>query len=558
MVIDRLQARTWVLGACFAAVTIVAAPAARAQAVEASAADAYAAADERFRSGDYTGALEVVDAAIASGEPTLPLLRLRGDLLLELRDFEGALAAWEAFLEAGPRGGNLRKAQRIIRDLAVVRTTALEVTVEEGPAEIYLDSKTLGLYCTADPTCRKGMLPGRYRLFIEREGFEPRIERIEVRLGQTTTIERALVERPSEVSISVAPDEAQVSVGGEALGAGAQQLTLAAGEHEVVVNLDGFATERRSIEARRGEPVQLEVALAELVRLEVNAADPVILLDGDVVELVDGTIPLAPSTAARQLTVQAPGYQDAMVEVAPDRPRGEAIAVELEAIPEPEIDDGPALPITVAAPAKRGPARMVAASGFGALSVASLAAATGFGLHARSRWNASKEHCDDEVLCNEEGFALVRSAQTSSRRADVSFATAGGAAAAGLALWLLPEPEVGRGRRYAIVGLGAGGLASFAVAGGFGLEAKSRWEAADPHCDVLIRCDEQGILEVDQARAAARRGNVMLVTGSAMTMTSLALWLFPSSSPAAPPPSVRAGPTADGSGMAVSISGSFR
>jgi hypothetical protein len=558
MGIARLQARTWVLGAWLAAGLLVGAATAHAGDDELSADEAYAAANELFRTGDYTGALEVVDAALAAGDPTLPLLRLRGDLLLEIRDFEGALAAWEAFLEAGPRGGNLRKARRIIRDLAVVRTTSLEVTVENGPAEIYLDSKTLGLYCNADPTCTKGMLPGRYRLYIEREGFEPRIERIEVRLGQTTTLERALVEKSSEVSLVVWPDEAQVSIGEEVLGPGPQKLTLPAGEHEVEVSFDGFATERRTLEARRGEPVELEVALAELVRIDVNAPEPTILLEGEPVEVRDGTIPLPRSSAARQLTVEAPGFQTATVEIPADRARGEPLVVELEAIPEPEDEVvDPELPILAAEPATRGPARVIGASSFGAVSALSLAAATGFGLHARSRWNASKEHCDDEVRCSEEGFALVRSAQTSSRRADVSLATAGGAAAAGLALWLLPEPEMGRGRRYAIVGLGAGGLASFAMAGGFGLEAKSRWEAADPHCDVLIRCDQEGIFEVDQARAAARRSNVMLATGSAMTVTALGLWLYPSSSPAAPPPTLSAGTTDDGSGVAVSISGSF-
>jgi hypothetical protein len=558
MAIARLQARTWVLGAWLAAGLLAGAATAHAGDDELTADEAYAAGIELFRAGDYSGALEVVDTALAAGDPTLPLLRLRGDLLLEIRDFEGALAAWEAFLEAGPRGGNLRKARRIIRDLAVVRTTSLEVTVENGPAEIYLDSKTLGLYCTADLTCTKGMLPGRYRLYIEREGFEPRIERIEVRLGQKTTLERALVEKSSEVTLVVWPDEAQVSVGEEALGPGPQKLTLPAGEHEVEVSLDGFATERRTLEARRGAPVELEVALAELVRIDVNAPEPTILLEGEPIEIQDGAIPLPRSSEARQLTVEAAGFQTATVEVPADRARGEPLVVELEAIPEPEEDDEDhELPIIASEPGTRGPARVIGASSFGAVSALSLAAATGFGLHARSRWNASKEHCDDEVQCNEEGFALVRSAQTSSRRADVSLATAGGAAAAGLALWLVPEPEMGRGRRYAIVGLGAGGLASFAMAGGFGLEAKSRWEAADPHCDVLIRCDPEGIFEVDQARAAARRSNVMLATGSAMTLTALGLWLYPSSSPAAPPPTLSAGTTDDGSGVAVSISGSF-
>ncbi len=510
--------------------------------------EAYAAATELARTGAYAGALETLADALVDQPQNRPLLRLRGELLLEIRDFEGALAAYRAFLDAGPRGGNRRKAQRIVRDLQVVENTALEVRVENGPADIYLDSKTFGKYCEADPVCEKGMLPGRYRLFIERDGYEPLVERIEVALGETTSLTRTLIEKNSDVTIDTAPEDAEVRIDGELVGAGAQELSLEAGTHEIAVSREGFAEASQTIEAREGQPVKVEVALAELVPIEVSEAGATLWLDGEKVELDGGALALAPFEGDRELVARAEGFEEARVVIPANRPLGEPVRVTLVPLPQP------APPPRAAG--RSGP-RTAASASFAATSALGLAAAAGFGLHARSRWSASAEHCDDDTRCNEEGFALVRSAQTSAHRADVAFGTATAAAAVGAALWFLPESEIGSTRRYAIAGVGGAGIASFALAAGFGLEANARWNDAQPFCDVRMRCSEEGHAEVEEAKAAARRGNVMAIAGTALTATALGIWLYPASDDSPPAATVSAGPSADGQGASLTISGAF-
>src|SRR4051794_32184658 len=54
--------------------------------------------------GDSPRALAVIDEGLALAPGRLPLLQLRAATLLEMRDFEGALAAYETFLAANPKG----------------------------------------------------------------------------------------------------------------------------------------------------------------------------------------------------------------------------------------------------------------------------------------------------------------------------------------------------------------------------------------------------------------------------------------------------------------------
>src|SRR5690606_34750495 len=96
-------------------------PASRAVA-DTTAAEAYAEARAALAAGNYDDALAAADAGLSAAANDVNLLRLRGEILLQKRDFEGALTAYEAFLAAGPRGANARKARRIVQDLAAVRS----------------------------------------------------------------------------------------------------------------------------------------------------------------------------------------------------------------------------------------------------------------------------------------------------------------------------------------------------------------------------------------------------------------------------------------------------
>jgi hypothetical protein len=117
--------------------------------------DKYKAAVQLDENGDAEKALAVIDEGLSLAPRDLGLLGLKGTVLLKLRDYSGALAAYQAYLDAGATGANRREAQKIVRDLSAVRSTSLELSVSggtsAGPATIFLDTKTQGAFCTAAP-----------------------------------------------------------------------------------------------------------------------------------------------------------------------------------------------------------------------------------------------------------------------------------------------------------------------------------------------------------------------------------------------------------------------
>jgi len=211
--------------------------------------------------GEAEKALVVIEDGLVIAPNDLPLLMLRGIALLHLRDYTGALAAYQAYLDAGAAGANRRQARQIIQDLEAVQSTFLDVTLVNGPAEIYLDSRTLGALCTAAPSCTRPVMPGEYKVIAERPGFERWTGHITIERDRTTQLPVTLVERPSLLTVRVAQPGARVTVDGTAYDAPA---TVAAGTHRVVVSLAGHRAARREIAAHEGNPVDLDVALTPL------------------------------------------------------------------------------------------------------------------------------------------------------------------------------------------------------------------------------------------------------------------------------------------------------
>jgi hypothetical protein len=326
----------------FALVIAVAAPVVLPSTAHAD--DARAAATKHKRAkrliadGEYTQAITLIDEGLTAAPGNLQLLQLRGSALFEMRDFEGALAAYETFLAAGPKGANRRSAERIIANLQAVRTTKLALTIKgaasDDPASVYLDTKTLGVFCSAAPQCERGMLPGEYKLIVERPGHTKLSERVTVELGQTLTLERAMAEEPSALAVSVAaasssaaPGASTVVVDGKELGAAPQTATVEPGEHTLEIRTAGHVTERQTFVAQKGKPVEVAVTLRRLVPIAVNVPGAEVLIGDQAVPRESDALALP--AGAVTLAVRARGYRTSTVEVPAVRPDDYRIDVEL-------------------------------------------------------------------------------------------------------------------------------------------------------------------------------------------------------------------------------------
>src|SRR5262245_44136637 len=208
----------------------------------ADVAEVYKRAAQLDDKGLYEQALAAVAEGLAIAPKELRLLQLKGTVLLKMRDYSGALTAYQAYLDAGATGANRREAQKIVRDLSAVRSTFVDIEVANGPAIIYLGSRSQGAFCTAAPSCAKPLLPGDYKVIAERPGFERWTGQITVESGTTTKLAIELVEKPSLLTVRVAQPGARVTVDGADYDAPA---SVPAGTHQVVVALAGHLTERR-------------------------------------------------------------------------------------------------------------------------------------------------------------------------------------------------------------------------------------------------------------------------------------------------------------------------
>ncbi len=292
--------------------------------------------------GEYTRALVVIDEGLVLAPGRLPLLQLRASTLVEMRDFEGALAAYERFLAANPKGASRRSAQRNIANLAAARTTSLDLTITgatpDQAASVYLDSKSLGVFCTAAPRCQRGILPDDDKIILERSGHKKLTERVTIALGQTLTLERALIEEPSAVTVSVAGDgtaapAAVIVIDGKELGPAPQALTVEPGDHTLEVKAADHAPVRQTFAAHRGEPVTLAVTVQRLVPIAVNVAHAKLLVGTTPVPVEAGHVILP--AGALSLTVRATGFVSQDVAVPAERGSGYRIAVTLAPAPAP-------------------------------------------------------------------------------------------------------------------------------------------------------------------------------------------------------------------------------
>jgi hypothetical protein len=413
--------RTWIVcvGVACTGVALAAPPA---PGVAARA--AHKRATQLAGTGSVQQALVVVEEGLAIAPNDLPLLSLKGAVLLKLRDYSGAFAAYQAYVGAGATGANRRDALKILDDLRPAQTTFLDITLANGPASIYLDSRTLGVFCTAAPSCDKAMLPRTYKVIAERSGFEPWTGSVTVESGQTTKLAVTLVEQPSQLTVRVEPPGAHITVDGTAYDTPGQ---IAAGSHRVVVSLAGHADAQRDIAAHEGKPVELEVALTPLVAVHVVPAGAALALDDKPAAVADGGIAVPPG--AHVLVARARGFDDAHVAIPAERPSDYQITIKLT----PVVDVPPRFTV-----------RRRVALAAGGVGVAAAAAGVVLGLQSKHLKDDAYALCPSPSSpCAGAANADATFERGRSRAvwANLAYGAAGGAVVAAAVLWLTGAPE---------------------------------------------------------------------------------------------------------------------
>ena len=391
--------------------------------------DDYQRAKQLDESGDYEDALASIAHGLAAAPRDRPLLALKGSVLLKLRDFLGALAAYRAYLAAGATGANRREVEKIVERLRAAESTSIDITVENGPATIYLDSKTLGAFCASAPSCKRPMLPDDYKVIAERDGFEPWTGRVTVRRGETTPLAITLVEKPSLLTIRTTPPGATVMVDEAAFPAPA---TVAAGSHWIAVSFPGYATELRDVAVHQGKPAEVEIALTRLVQVRVTPRNAQLTLDGKPFVADPGGAAISPGTHV--VVAHAPGFHDRRIDVPAVRDPGYELVVELDRLP-------PAAPATAPEPDGLSGRRKLALAAGGVATIAAVGGLFASLESSRLDLKASAQ-CPSPASCTDPGGSDQNHQRARSRAilAGLAFGTTGAAAIAAAVLWWTGRP----------------------------------------------------------------------------------------------------------------------
>lgn len=390
-----------------------------------TAAASYQAAAKYDRDGDYERALAAIDDGLAKAPKDLDLLGLKGAVLFEVREYAGSRIAYQAYLDAGVTGRKRRLAEQVVALLDTA--TFLDIELSGGRAAIYLDSKSLGVFCTAAPTCHKLVLPGQYKVTAERSGFERWTGRVTIAQGKPAKLAVAPVELPSALTVRATPPDAKVTIDDAAYDPAAK---LAPGSHQVMVAQPGHVTARRQVVAHEGQPIDLEVALAPLVIVRIEPANAKLTLDDRPVAVEDGG--LVVPAGKHTLVARAAGFADRSVAIPADRPADFSIAFALDRVAAERSPTG--LWTT----------RRKLAVAAGGVSVVALAGGIAFGLHSHSLANDALALCPSpSTPCAKAADAndLSHRGRTSALTADIAFGAAGGAAIAAAVLWLTGAQE---------------------------------------------------------------------------------------------------------------------
>ena len=415
-----------VVAMALAAVTIALATATPAHAAPDTARSKYKAAEKLSTNGADAEALVVIEEGLKLDPKYGPLLNLKGTVLVRLRDYEGATAAFKAFLDTGVSGPTREAVLRTLKSLEQILATLLEVQVSPpGTTAIIIKDKP---FCTAAPTCKKALTAGEYTVTAQREGFAPWTGPVTIVLTQSTRLEIKLTENPSQLTVVPTPSDAAISVDGAAFPAPA---AISAGPHKVTIAMVGYATVVREVTASLAKPVELQVALEPTTPARIVPENAKLLLDDKPIALDNGGLSLPPGKHV--LRISAAGYHNEKREIPATRPAGYKIDVALSSTSV--VTDRRILT----------PRRKIALATAG-VSVLAIGAGVYLGLDAKKLEDDSFELCPMPESCREADRAndLIDRADSRALQANIAYGVAAAAAVGAVVLWVTGAPETER------------------------------------------------------------------------------------------------------------------
>jgi PEGA domain-containing protein len=224
-----------------------------------AAAAHYALGNQAFQESDFARAVEELTASLAA-RPSLRAYLLRGDADVKLSRFDEARADYEAALRLEPQTRKRAAIERSIRDLATATQTRLLVTSDPPGATVYIDLKAAGKRGVTPLVVQTS--PGRHRVFLELEGYDPLLTReVNAVEDHETKFAATLVVKGCDLRISATPAGATVAVDGGQAQAVPTTVRVRGGEHSVRLLHPSALPRQKTVTCVIGTSVEVSEAL---------------------------------------------------------------------------------------------------------------------------------------------------------------------------------------------------------------------------------------------------------------------------------------------------------
>jgi hypothetical protein len=139
-------------------------------------------------------------------------------------------------------------------------SASLEVTSEPSGAAVLINGSNRGV-----TPCRVDQIPsGQIELEVQLAGYKPHQEKLNVKAGETLSVQASLRAQPGALEVVTLPGQARVYVDNQFRGESPQVLeNLAPGEHRLRVELRGYEPDARGVTIRAGEKTVEEFRLVK-------------------------------------------------------------------------------------------------------------------------------------------------------------------------------------------------------------------------------------------------------------------------------------------------------
>ncbi len=141
------------------------------------------------------------------------------------------------------------------------KPTTLEIMSMTAGAEVYVDDELVGKVPLPEPLKLK---PGTHTIRVQKRGFTPYVDTVKVRRGQQAEFEADLVPSGGILKVKCNIRRAQVLLNDKPIGRTPFDGDVSPGKHTLQVVAAGKLRDKRMIEVKAGEEINLNVTLKDV------------------------------------------------------------------------------------------------------------------------------------------------------------------------------------------------------------------------------------------------------------------------------------------------------